>query len=242
MKKIVDIAKKFELFLISDEIYSNLVYNENYKKLAGVIGDVPGLAMRGISKEFPWPGGRCGWIEFYNRDKDAMFDTYAQSIIDAKMLEVCSTTLPQRVLPKVMSDERYYPGLKKRIEIYKHKAEIVDSIFSKIRGVTFHKPQGAFYITIVFDDGVLKKTQKLSLENREMRTMVEELTREESALDKRFAYYLLGATGICVVPLTTGFNSNHYGFRATLLEPDLGKFTHNMEQLAKAIQTYISST
>jgi alanine-synthesizing transaminase len=60
MEKIVAIAQRYNLFLISDEIYSNLVYDDNYKKLAGVIGDVPGIAMRGVSKEFPWPGGRCG--------------------------------------------------------------------------------------------------------------------------------------------------------------------------------------
>jgi len=26
--------------------------------------------MKGISKELPWPGSRCGWIEVYNKDKD----------------------------------------------------------------------------------------------------------------------------------------------------------------------------
>ncbi len=43
------------------------------------------------------------------------------------------------------------------------------------------------------------------------------------ALDKRFVYYLLAATGICVVPLT-GFNCDLKGFRVTLLESDDAKF------------------
>ncbi len=241
MEKIVAIAKKYDLFIISDEIYSNLVYDDNYKKLAGVIGDVPGVAMRGISKEFPWPGGRCGWIEFYNRDKDESFNTYAQSIIDAKMLEVCSTTLPQRVLPKVMSDARYFPELKMRTEVYKEKAEIAYKIFSQIPGVIFHKPNGAFYFTVVFEEGVLTNTQTLTIENEEVQKLVEELTQNEDALDKRLVYYLLGATGICVVPLTTGFNSSYYGFRGTLLESDTQKFSETMEQLATAIRAYIDA-
>ncbi len=240
MEKIVAIAKKYDLFIISDEIYSNLVYDNNYKKLAGVIGEVPGVAMRGISKEFPWPGGRCGWIEFYNRDKDESFNTYAQSIIDAKMLEVCSTTLPQRVLPSVMSDARYFPELAKRTETYKEKAQIAEEIFSKIPGVIFHKPNGAFYLTVVFEEGVLGKTQTLPIEQEEVRNLVEALTQHEEALDKRLVYYLLGATGICVVPLTTGFNSSYYGFRATLLESDTEKFRHTMESLADAIRAYIN--
>jgi len=238
MKTIVAIAKKYDLFIISDEIYSNLVYDDQYKKLAAVIRDVPAIAMRGISKEFPWPGARCGWIEFYNRDKDATFNEYAQSIIDAKMLEVCSTTLPQQVLPKIMNDERYYPSLKKRTEIYKEKADIVHGLFSQIPGVIFHKPKGAFYFTIVFEEGVLTSSQTLPISNTDVQLLVQELTNAEAPLDKRLVYYLLGATGICVVPLTTGFNSSYCGFRATLLEPDMQKFTDTMKTLRDAIRVY----
>jgi alanine-synthesizing transaminase len=161
-----------------------------------------------------------------------------QSIIDAKMLEVCSTTLPQRVLPEVMSDARYYPMVQARTENYLQKAEIAHDIFSKIPGVTMEIPKGAFYFTVVFDEGVLTKSQTLSISNERVRSLVESLVLHEESLDKRFVYYLLGATGICVVPLTTGFNSSYYGFRATLLEPDLKKFTSVIEALARAIREY----
>lgn len=243
MSQIVAIAKKYELFIISDEIYSNLVYpGVAYKKLAAVIGDVPGVAMRGISKEFPWPGSRCGWIEFYNRDKDESFNTYVQSIIDAKMLEVCSTTLPQRVLPEVMSDERYYPMVQARTENYLKKAEIAHEMLSKIPGVTMEIPKGAFYFTVVFDEACLTAGQTLPISNNDIRALVASLTENETSLDKRFVYYLLGATGICVVPLTTGFNSSYYGFRATLLEPDIEKFKTVLETLAGAIREYTTVT
>ncbi len=59
IKQVVDIAREFDLFIISDEIYSNLFYGGSvHNKLASVIDKVPGIAMRGISKEFPWPGAR----------------------------------------------------------------------------------------------------------------------------------------------------------------------------------------
>ena len=38
-------------------------------------------------------------------------------------------------------------------------------------------------------------------------------------MDKRFVYYLLGAKGICVVPISS-FCSELQGFRVTLLEED----------------------
>ncbi len=241
LKEIVAIAREHDLFIVSDEIYSNLAYGVVHKKLASVIGEVPGIAMRGISKEFPWPGGRCGWIEFYNRDKDEDFNVYTKSLIDAKMLEVCSTTLPQQVLPRVMSDARYYPMLAERTRLYAKRADIAHEIFSTLPEIIIHKPNGAFYMTLVFKEGVLHETQTLNIENSNVKEMVEKLVSSDITLDKRFVYYLLGATGICVVPLTSGFNSSYYGFRFTLLEGNETTFRKTIETMRDAIRAYIIS-
>jgi len=241
MKKIVNLARKYNLFIISDEIYSNLTYGDiEYKKLAAVIEDVPAIGMRGISKEFPWPGARCGWIEFYNRDKDEDFDAYTNALINSKMLEVCSTTLPQTVIPTIMSDERYFPYVEKRCEEYKKKAQIAHDIFNKIPGLTVHMPHGAFYMTVVFDEGVLTDSQTLPIKNEEVKKCIEKITENEMVLDRRFIYYLLGSTGICVVPMMSGFNSTFHGFRFTLLEPDKEIFTNTIQTIANSIKAYIS--
>lgn len=241
LKEIVAIAKEFNLFIISDEIYSNLCYGVEHKKLASVIGDVPGLAMRGISKEFPWPGARCGWVEFYNCNKDKGFAKYAQTLLDAKRLEVCSTTLPQKVLPKVMSNPKYYPYLKERTDVYKKKSDIAYDIFSKIPELIVHKPNGAFYMTMVFKDGVLNNKQKLLPANPEAWKIIEEIS-ETDKLDKRFVYQLLASRGICVVPLSSGFNSDLYGFRITLLEQGEEEFRKIIETIAEAIKEYLNSS
>ncbi|MCA9362616.1 aminotransferase, partial [Candidatus Kaiserbacteria bacterium] len=59
---------------------------------------------------------------------------------------------------------------------------------------------------------------------------------------KRFVYYLLGATGVCVVPLRGGFNSTYDGFRFTLLEEDEGTFQHTIETIRQAVTDYLHST
>lgn len=242
MKKFVALAKKYKLFIISDEIYSNLVYEGvEYQKLAAFIDDVPGIAMRGVSKEFPWPGGRCGWVEFYNRDKDADFDKYCKSLIDAKMLEVCSTTLPQRLIPVVMQDERYYPYLKERNAKYSLMADVAGEILSEIPELIVHKPQGAFYMTVVFKDDVLNGTETLPITNPEVASYVQSLITSDFSHDKRFVYYLLASTGICVVPLMSGFNSTYYGFRFTLLDPDEESFKRNITTLKDSLKMYFKS-
>jgi aspartate/methionine/tyrosine aminotransferase len=217
------------------------VYGAPYQKLASVIGEVPGIAMRGISKEFPWPGARCGWVEFYNRDKDDDFYAFTKSLIDLKMLEVCSTSLPQKLIPKVMADKRYFPYLKERILGYKDRSEIAYDILSRIPEVIIHKPQGAFYMTLVFKEGVLNEHQTLAIQSGEIKKLVESLVSSAMPLDKRFVYYLLGATGICVVPLQSGFNSTYCGFRFTVLNPDDASFSKTIEALSEALRAYIAS-
>lgn len=241
LRKIVDIAKRHDLFIITDEIYSNLTYGVEYKKLASVIGDVPAIAMRGISKEFPWPGGRCGWVEFYNRDKDEDFNVYTKSLIDSKMLEVCSTTLPQQLIPMVMQDERYYPMLRERAALYATKAEKAVKILSAIPEAVIYKPNGAFYMTLVFKENALNSGQSLPFANIAIGELMEKLVTPEITLDKRFVYYLLASTGICVVPLTSGFNSSYFGFRFTLLEQDDVVFEKTLITLKDAITAYLVS-
>ncbi|PIR40366.1 MAG: aminotransferase [Candidatus Zambryskibacteria bacterium CG10_big_fil_rev_8_21_14_0_10_34_34] len=240
IEEIVKIAEEHDLFIISDEIYSNISYgDEETVSLAEVINGVPGIAMKGISKEFPWPGSRCGWIEVYNKEKDPLFSRYVKTIVDAKMLEVCSTTLPQLVIPKVMSDPRYKEHLRGRNNEYRKRAGMAYDILSSVPGIIAPKPQGAFYVSVVFKDGVLNDSQKLKIENDSASALIEEITKGVLP-DKRFAYYLMGATGICVVPLS-GFNSGLFGFRMTLLEPDEKKFKEIMQILADNIRSYLKS-
>jgi alanine-synthesizing transaminase len=236
---IVDIAARHDLFLISDEIYSNLAYaGSGMRKLASVVGKVPAIAMRGISKEFPWPGARCGWIEIYNRDQDQSFDRFARSLLEAKMLEVCATTLPQKVLPRVMGDARYYPYLETRVSAYDRRAQRAVEVLSGVPELIIHPARGAFYMTAVFRKGALRADQGLAQAPKIQAIIGPHLGE---ALDARFVYHLLGATGICVVPLSTGFNSDLEGFRFTLLEPDEAKFETILQDLRAALTAYLAS-
>lgn len=117
------------MFVIFDEIYEQLIFDRHEKViLADIIGEVPGISMKGMSKDVPWPGGRCGWIEVYNKSKDQNFSDYIDSVYASKMLEVCSTTLPQYVLPKIYSDARFTPYIQDRIEKYKKRAKQMNDV------------------------------------------------------------------------------------------------------------------
>ncbi len=238
----VELAKKYDLFIICDEVYQNIIYNDQKTvPLSDIIGDVPALNMRGISKEMPWPGGRCGWVEVYNADKDPMFAKYVASVLNAKMLEVCSTTLPQRTIPVLMSHPEYVPYLEERTRRYEKFSNIAYDTLKDLDQVLVNRTNGAFYMSVVFKDGVLNSKQTLPIDNPEVKLQVESLVGgPDVEPDKRFVYYLLGSTGVCVVPLSS-FATELQGFRITLLERDEARFTRIFETIAQAIKDYCSS-
>lgn len=240
MDGIVRVAEEYDLFIVCDEVYLEITYNGKISTpLSDVINDVCGISMRGVSKELPWPGARCGWIEVYNKDKDPIFKKYVETIIHAKMLEVCSTTLPQKVIPAVLSDPRYKEYHIKRNRQYEVRSKFAHDALGKIDGVIVNQTDGAFYMTVVYKKGVLNDKQKLEISDNKIKDYIEEITNGV-ALDKRFVYYLLGATGICVVPLT-GFSCDLYGFRVTLLETDMEKFEWIFTTIAENIKIYLNS-
>jgi alanine-synthesizing transaminase len=242
LKRIVEIAKEFNLMLISDEIYLNITYNgAKAYSLAEVIGDVPGIAMKGISKEFPWPGSRCGWMEYYNSDKDPQFNKFCSALDNAKMIEVCSTTLPQLAIPIIMSDKRYWPGREELNNKIGRRSKAIADILKQVPQLKFNETYGAFYNTIIFKDGVLNNKQKLKIKNPAIQELVDKWVNIEGIdLDKRFVYYLLASTGICVVPISS-FCSDLKGFRVTLLEENEELLKTTFTRLREAITEYIAS-
>jgi aspartate/methionine/tyrosine aminotransferase len=240
LREIVALAKEFRLFILADEIYTHVTYNGvKAVQLAEVIGDVPGIGMKGLSKELPWPGSRCGWLEFYNTSKDPEFARLVKTIEDAKMLEVCSTTLPQMAIPAILGHKEFPRHRDELNEAIARRGDVVLSALKDVPGLIVNKTYGAFYNTILFKPGVLKPHQKLKVENPGAAKLVETMV-DNIPLDKRFVYYLLAATGICVVPISS-FCSDLLGFRVTLLEEDPKKMEWLYARLKAAIAEYLAS-
>jgi len=238
VEEIAEIARQYDCFIITDEIYAHIVYGGGRLHASEWVGDVPAIAMRGISKEYPWPGSRCGWIEILNRKRDENFSRYCDSLLAAKRLEVSSTTLPQMSIPLVMGDPRYPDHLRRREALFDRRADEAMAAFEGCDTIVTNKPGGAFYFTVMFKDGVLNDHQTLRIDNRAARERIEQMV-PGVAPDKRFVYYLMGATGIVVVPLT-GFQCEHHGFRITLLESDDAKRAWIFRTLRQSIDAYVA--
>jgi alanine-synthesizing transaminase len=242
LEEIVAVARENDLFIIADEVYINIVYNgESTVPISDVIGDVPAISLKGISKEFPWPGSRCGWIEVYNGNKDERFRKYINLILTNKMNEVCSTTLPQTVIPEVVSHPEYSAYLAQRIASYERMSNITYDCLSQVPELQVNRTNGAFYMAVAFKDGLLNNRQSLPIANLEVKELVDGLINQAGVSpDKRFVYQILATTGICIVPLSS-FSTPLQGFRVTLLEKDENECRRIYRTLAEKIGEYLNS-
>jgi alanine-synthesizing transaminase len=240
LEKMVAIAREFNLFMVADEIYLNITYNGAVSvALSEVIGNVPGISMKGISKELPWPGSRCGWMEFYNRENSAEFSRFCATLENAKMIEVCSTKLPQLAIPRIMADSRYLDYRKSYNDAIGRRSRIITDLLHDLPELTFNVTYGAFYNTIIFKDGVLPEDGTLEIEDQAVKQLLMKWLQSEvnMAPDKRFVYNLLAAEGVCVVPISS-FCSDLQGFRVTLLENDEALLKKTFTLIREAVKSY----
>ncbi len=237
--EVVRIARENECFLLFDEIYQHLLFDDSkIVRLSDIVGDVPAISMKGVSKEIPWPGSRCGWIEVYNSDKDENFKGYIHTIVVSKMLEVCSTTLPQVVFPRIVQHPEFPAFRAARLAKYKARLDTAMEIFDGCQVLKPVVPDGVFYLTVVADTAAFPNVAKLDSRNTDVRCYLDVLeVKTKLRKDKLFAYELLGAEGVCVVPLS-GFSSPVDGFRMTLLEEDAELFAETCRRIRRGAEAF----
>ena len=239
LEEVVRIARENECFLLFDEIYQHLVFDPSkIVRLSDIVGDVPAISMKGISKEIPWPGSRCGWIEVYNIDKDENFRGYIHTIVVSKMLEVCSTTLPQVVFPKIVTHPDFPAFLASRLAKYHARLETALAIFEGCDVLQPVVPDGVFYLTVTINTAKFPNTENLEARNSDVRVYLDMLeNKTQLRTDKIFAYEMLGSEGVCVVPLS-GFSSPVDGFRMTLLEEDAELFAETCRRIRRSAEAF----
>ena len=134
-----------------------------------------------------------------------------------------------------MGDARYPAHLRARASMFEARAKEACAALQGIPGVQVNCPSGR----VLPDRDVRGRRAEQPPDaadrqpagpRRWSRTLVKGVPN-----DQRFVYYLLGATGICVVPLT-GFCCKRDGFRMTLLECDDAKRRWTFQTLADAMQ------
>ena len=156
-----DIAKEHDLFLVSDEIYRELVYGGEKPSSMLEYTDAAEnvIVVDSVSKRFSATGSRVGVV--VSRNKELM--AHAMKICQGRL---CAATLDQvgaAALYRSMTPA-YYEDL--RAEYQRRRDAVVEGL-SKIPGVQFNSPEGAFYLMVTLPVDDAEKLQYFLLEEFE---------------------------------------------------------------------------
>ena len=137
LRQIAEALKDTGIYLISDEIYSDLYFTENAPRSASEFYDQT-VIVSGLSKSLSMTGWRVGWLA------SSQTDVVKAALTLHGFLTVCTSTVSQKAAVLGWTDEAERAKLEARA-IYKKRGEFLVDILSKeldLRGTT---PEGAFY-------------------------------------------------------------------------------------------------
>ncbi|MBI4427880.1 MAG: pyridoxal phosphate-dependent aminotransferase [Ignavibacteriales bacterium] len=140
LEMLVRLVKKHNLFLLSDEVYREFAYEAESISVArfSEIAD-RAILLDSCSKRFNVCGARIGVIASHN-------NAVIQTALKFGMARLSVATLEQAaVAPLLNSPDAYTKPI---VEEFHRRRDAVYEGLKSIPGVTFYKPEGAFYIVI----------------------------------------------------------------------------------------------
>ena len=136
IKDLADVLKKYDVFVISDEVYSELTYNdESHVSIAEYLPEQT-ILINGLSKSHAMTGWRIGLIF-----APAIFT--AQLIKSHQYLVTAAATMAQFAAIEALSAGKD-DALPMKVEYIKRRDYIIDKMSAL--GFKIIKPDGAFYI------------------------------------------------------------------------------------------------
>ncbi|MGL6065226.1 MAG: pyridoxal phosphate-dependent aminotransferase [Fusobacteriaceae bacterium] len=130
-------AKENNLYIISDEVYSELVYREEYNSFLSDEYKENVVVVNGFSKSHSLTGWRIGYILSSEKLKKELLKTHQYTVTSPSII----SQIGALVALKKCSD------IKENVKIYEERAEATYKALKDI-GLSPIKPQGAIYIFV----------------------------------------------------------------------------------------------
>jgi alanine-synthesizing transaminase len=142
LEKIVEVARRHNLVIFSDEIYAKLILDgEPHISIASLAPDVPVITFGGLSKEYLAPGWRVAW-GIVSGDP-AVVTPYVQGIHKLLRARLSANHPLQYVIPAALGGPQDH--LKGTVDKLRRRRDLVMEWSRKTRRVSCVSPRGAFY-------------------------------------------------------------------------------------------------
>ncbi len=193
LQQIVELARKHELIVFSDEIYDKILYDgASHVSTASLADDVLFITFNGLSKAYRVAGFRVGWMVISGKKKGA--EDYIAGITMLASMRLCSNVPGQSIIQTALGGYQSIYDLTKPGGRLREQRDLCYETVNAIDGLSCTKPQAAFYCFPKID------IKKFGITN-----------------DETFVLDLLKSEKILLVH-GTGFNwTNHDHFRIVFL-------------------------
>jgi len=140
MDRIAAVVKKYDLALISDEVYREFVYDGKYVSF-GTYKDLEEnlILIDSVSKRYSACGARIGCLITKNKDMLAQFNKFCQA-------RLCVADVVQAAAAALYDTPSSY--LQEVNKEYKHRRDTIAAELAKLPGVISSDPKGAFYVMV----------------------------------------------------------------------------------------------
>ena len=140
LQRLANLSQNHGLFILSDDAYREFAYDAEVVS----IEDFPEIQDRIIlldscSKRFNVCGVRIGLLASHNKD-------VVSSVLKFCQARLSVATIEQLAMVPLLEDPETYT--KPLVEEFRKRRDVVCEGLQSIPGVTYYKPEGAFYITI----------------------------------------------------------------------------------------------
>ena len=141
LKQLIDVAAEHDMYIICDEIYDKLVFDQEFTGIGKVAKDAPVILLNGFSKVYLMTGWRCGYI-CMNSDCQKL-ENIRSNIPKLARVRIAANLPVQKAAVAALQGPQSY--IAKTVTKLKKRRDLVVKRLNEIHGISCKLPNGAFY-------------------------------------------------------------------------------------------------
>jgi len=153
-EEIAEVAKKYKLTILSDEIYSNLTFNNKYKSISNFYPQGT-IVSTGLSKWCGAGGWRLGFFAIPSQLKELK---HSLKVLCSESFTSVSAPIQYAAVEAYSGDYSNYLGIVKKI-LFATGMHVYENL--KSNGINVLKPEGGFYLFPEFVNAKFSSSSKM---------------------------------------------------------------------------------
>jgi aspartate/methionine/tyrosine aminotransferase len=142
LQQLIDVAAEHNLYIITDEIYDKIVFDDQFTGIGKVSKDAPVILLNGFSKSYLMTGWRCGYVCF-NSNASGL-DELRKNVPKLARVRI-SANLPVQVaaVEALRGPQTHIIDM---VEKLRKRRDYIVKRLNAMEGISCRIPHGAFYV------------------------------------------------------------------------------------------------